>query len=223
MTNHRRMLPLLVIFICCVVMAPFAQSQTKPPRPNVVWILSEDNPADDLRHFGIGGATTPNIEALAAHGGTFDHAFSNSPVCSIARTTLVMSSYSPRIGTPSHRTPSHRSAFHRSEFHRSPSHSSAVPATLSEGLQMFPANLRQTGDSRSTESSQIFNAAVYWNDHTDGRFAIETDQIHGLIPRPNANSELANRKLANSELANSELAKPWNDLRSEHAARSVAP
>ena len=53
-------------------------------RPNIVWIVSEDNSVHYLRHFFPGGAETPNIEALASAGVTFDHAFSNSPVCSVA-------------------------------------------------------------------------------------------------------------------------------------------
>ena len=48
-------------------------------------------------------AGTPNIEALAAHGLIFDHAFSNAPVCSVARTTLATGCYGPRIGTQFHR------------------------------------------------------------------------------------------------------------------------
>lgn len=136
MTNHRRILPLPIICICFVVMAAFAQSQT--PRPNVVWIMSEDNSADYLRHFDVGGASTPNIESLAAHGVTFDHAFSNAPVCSVARTTLITSCYAPRICT---------------QFHRK-----TVPAKLPDGLQMFPAYLRQAGYYTTNSSKEDYNA-----------------------------------------------------------------
>ena len=57
-------------------------------RPNIVWILSEDSSKHYFRHFDAGGVATPSIEALAAAGVTFDRAFSNAPVCSVARTTL---------------------------------------------------------------------------------------------------------------------------------------
>ncbi len=57
-------------------------------RPNIVWIVSEDNSIHYLAHFFDGGAAAPQIESLAAHGLTFDHAYSNAPVCSVARTTL---------------------------------------------------------------------------------------------------------------------------------------
>ncbi|NNE01480.1 MAG: sulfatase-like hydrolase/transferase [Pirellulaceae bacterium] len=94
-------------------------------RPNIVWILSEDNSIHYLNHFFDSGAEAPNIEALAAHGLTFTHCFSNAPVCSVARTTLATGCYGPRIGT---------------QFHRRYK-SAPMPA----GLKMFPAYLRDAG------------------------------------------------------------------------------
>ncbi|MEO0414010.1 MAG: sulfatase-like hydrolase/transferase [Verrucomicrobiota bacterium] len=72
-------------------------------KPNFVFIVSEDNSIHYLKHFFEGGAETPNISAMAAHGLTFDHAFSNAPVCSVARSTLATACYAPRIGTQYHR------------------------------------------------------------------------------------------------------------------------
>ena len=107
-------------------------------RPNVVWIVSEDNSHHYLAHFFEGGAAAPQIEALAAHGLTFDHAYSNAPVCSVARTTLATGCYGPRIGT---------------QFHRR-----YVPAAMPEGLRMFPALLRQAGYYTSNNSKKDYNA-----------------------------------------------------------------
>lgn len=107
-------------------------------RPNVVWIVSEDNSIHYLNHFFEGGATTPNIEALAAEGLTFNHAFSNAPVCSVARTTLATGCYGPRIGT---------------QFHR---RYAMVP--MPEGLRMFPAYLRDAGYYTTNNSKTDYNA-----------------------------------------------------------------
>ncbi|WP_182865995.1 sulfatase-like hydrolase/transferase [Rhodopirellula sp. JC639] len=107
-------------------------------RPNVVWIMSEDNSADYLRHFDPDGAPAPNIEAMAAHGVTFDRAFSNAPVCSVARTTLITGCYAPRIGT---------------QFHRR-----YVSVPMPEGLQMFPAYLRAAGYYTTNNSKEDYNA-----------------------------------------------------------------
>ena len=107
-------------------------------RPNIVWIVSEDNSVHYLDHFFPGGAKAPNIEAMAAHGLTFDHAFSNAPVCSVARTTLATMCYGPRIGT---------------QFHRR-----YQLAPMPEGLRMFPAYLREAGYYCTNDRKKDYNA-----------------------------------------------------------------
>ena len=107
-------------------------------RPNIVWIVSEDNSVHYLKHFFPGGAETPAIEALAAHGLTFDNAFSNAPVCSVARTTLATMCYGPRIGTQFHRR------------YKSP--------PMPNGLRMFPEYLRKAGYYTSNNSKTDYNA-----------------------------------------------------------------
>jgi len=106
-------------------------------RPNVVWILSEDNSKHYLKLFDEGGAPAPNIEKLAKDGLVFEHAFSNAPVCSVARTTLATSVYAPRVFT---------------QFHRK-----LKPATLPEGWNMFPAYLRLAGYHTTNNSKTDYN------------------------------------------------------------------
>ena len=115
-----------------------AVSPETAARPNVVWIMSEDNSKHYLKHFDQDGAEAPHIEALARHGITFDHAFSCAPVCSVARTTLITSCYAPRIGT---------------QFHRR-----TKMATLPAGLKMFPAYLRAAGYYTTNNSKEDYNA-----------------------------------------------------------------
>lgn len=107
-------------------------------KPNVLWIMSEDNSVHYLKLFSEHGAPAPNIEALAADGLVFEHAFSNAPVCSVARTTLITSCYGPRIGT---------------QFHRR-----SKTAAMPEGLKMFPAYLREAGYYTTNNSKEDYNA-----------------------------------------------------------------
>ena len=107
------------------------------PPPNIVWITSEDNSKHYLKIFDDNGVSTPNIESLAATGIIFTHAFSNAPVCSVARSTLISGSYGPRIGT---------------QFHRK---QELVP--LPEGVEMFPAYLRKAGYYTSNNSKEDYN------------------------------------------------------------------
>lgn len=140
-------------------------------RPNIVWIVSEDNSVHYLDHFFDGGAEAPNIEALAAHGLTFDYAFSNAPVCSVARTTLATGCYGPRIGTQFHR---------RYEM-----------AAMPVGLRMFPAYLRDAGYYATNNSKKDYNAIegpgvwdessrmASWRNRTDGDQPFFHMESHG--------------------------------------------
>lgn len=107
-------------------------------RPNIVWLLSEDNSKHYLKLFDEAGAPTPNIAKLAEDGLLFEHAFSNSPVCSVARTTLQTGCFGPRIGT---------------QFHRK-----SKLAEMPEGLRMFPSYLREAGYYTTNNSKKDYNA-----------------------------------------------------------------
>lgn len=116
-------------------------------RPNVVWILSEDNSKHYLQLFDPAGTTTPNIAAMAKEGVLFQRAFSNAPVCSVARTTLLTGCYAPRIGTQYHR---------RSKL-----------AAMPTDVQMFPAYLRSAGYYTTNNSKEDYNAVKadnVWDD-----------------------------------------------------------
>ncbi|MEM7232259.1 MAG: sulfatase [Planctomycetota bacterium] len=107
-------------------------------KPNFLWLISEDNSKHYVRLFDPNGAPMPNIEAIAKEGLVFEHAFSNSPVCSVARTTLITSCYGPRIGTQFHR---------RSKL-----------ANLPGGVRMFPAYLRDAGYYTTNKQKKDYNA-----------------------------------------------------------------
>ena len=107
-------------------------------RPNFVWLISEDNSVHYMKMFDEHGAETPRIEQLARHGLVFDNAFSNSPVCSVARTTLITSCYGPRICTQYHRR--------------------SVLAPMPDGLRMFPAYLRDVGYYTTNNQKKDYNA-----------------------------------------------------------------
>ena len=131
---------------CALVSATAAAAD----QPNFVWILSEDSSQHYLKLFTPSGAATPHIEKLAQDGVVFQHAFSNSPVCSVARTTLITSCYAPRIGTQHHRR--------------------SVVAPMPDGLQMFPFYLRSAGYFTTNNSKKDYNAVEdegVWNISSD--------------------------------------------------------
>lgn len=129
----------LTILLGGALLIGWVASGLAADRPNVVWILSEDNSKHFLRLFDESGAATPNIERLAARGLAFEHAFSCAPVCSVARTTLMSGIYAPRIGA---------------QFHRK-----LKEVTLPAGWHLWPWYLRQAGYYTSNNSKTDFNTA----------------------------------------------------------------
>jgi N-sulfoglucosamine sulfohydrolase len=67
--------------------------------PNILWIVSEDNSSHWMGCYGNTQAQTPRIDALAKQGVLFEHAYSNAPVCAVARATILNGTYSPTMGT----------------------------------------------------------------------------------------------------------------------------
>lgn len=68
-------------------------------RPNILWITSEDNSHHYIGCYENQLAKTPNIDSLAAMGILFNHAYSNAPVCAVARSTILTGQYAVSQGT----------------------------------------------------------------------------------------------------------------------------
>jgi arylsulfatase A-like enzyme len=110
---------------------------SKDEQPNFVWIISEDNSTHYMELFDPQGIATPHMASMAREGILFTRAFSNAPVCSVARSTLISSCYGPRTGA---------------QFHR---RSKLVP--LPEGVEMFPAYLKRAGYYTTNNSKEDYN------------------------------------------------------------------
>lgn len=68
-------------------------------RPNILWIVSEDNNVSVVGCYGNSYATTPNIDKLAREGVLFRNAFATAPVCAPSRCTIITGMYPPTLGT----------------------------------------------------------------------------------------------------------------------------
>ena len=105
--------------------------------PNIVWLTTEDNSPQYMKLYNGDGVAMPAIEKLAKDGIVYDNAFSNAPVCSVARSTLITGCYAPRIFT---------------QFHRRTRH---VP--LPEGVMPFPYYLKKAGYYTTNNSKEDYN------------------------------------------------------------------
>ncbi len=140
----------ILVFVLLTLHISCSPEKDKLEKPNIVWITSEDNSKHYLKMFDPNGISTPNIESLANHGLTYNRAFSNSPVCSVARSTIISGSYGPRIGA---------------QFHRK---MAAVP--MPDSTLMFPAYLREAGyytTNNRKEDYNIIKGDSVWDDSSN--------------------------------------------------------
>jgi arylsulfatase A-like enzyme len=87
----------LTLFLLLIL--SFVNSAISADRPNILWITAEDYSASWLGCYGNKQALTPNIDALADRSVLFTAAFSNGPVCAVARSTILTGAYAPTIGS----------------------------------------------------------------------------------------------------------------------------
>ncbi|MEO6810061.1 MAG: sulfatase-like hydrolase/transferase, partial [Isosphaeraceae bacterium] len=155
------MTPLKFAVVATTVLLLSATAKGGPPpldRPNILWLTSEDHGP----HMGCYGdllASTPNVDALAAKGVIYTHAWSNAPVCAPARTTLISGLYATSTGGESMRS------------------RVAYPA----GLKMFPQWLRKAGYYCTNNVKEDYNlekpgkvwdvssAKAHWKDRQPGQ------------------------------------------------------
>ncbi|MEO2006418.1 MAG: sulfatase-like hydrolase/transferase, partial [Candidatus Poribacteria bacterium] len=62
-------------------------------RPNILWICTDQQRSDTLGCYGNEWVHTPNIDALAEGGVLFQHAYSQSPVCTPSRASFLTGRY----------------------------------------------------------------------------------------------------------------------------------
>ena len=118
---------------------------TAADKPNIVWITSEDNSAHWLGCYGNKHTKTPNIDALAAQGVLYNAAFSNAPVCAIARSTLLMGRYATSMGTQNMRS-------------RYP-----IPKTFKSYPQLLQEAGYHTHNASKTDYNIKGNDKAHWN------------------------------------------------------------
>jgi uncharacterized sulfatase len=130
--------------------APLVLSAQATARPNVLWLTCEDI-SPNLACYGDKFAQSPALDALAAKGVKYRHAWSNAPVCAPARTTIISGMYPPSTG---------------SEHMRS-------ETILAPGQKMFPQILREAGYYTSNNQKEDYNLA-----HTGKVWDESSNQAH---------------------------------------------
>lgn len=133
---HLRLTCLPLAFLLLAGAARAADASA--PRPNILWVVSEDNSANFVSGYGDPLARTPHIERLAKDGILFERAYSTSAVCAPTRASIITGMTAPTLGTQHMR--------------------SNVP--MPPWLRYFPAYLRDAGYFTTNRAKTDYNAAV---------------------------------------------------------------
>ena len=103
--------------------APAADAGTGAKRPNMVFLLTDDQPQIGLGCMGNRHIRTPNMDALAAEGMLFTKAFVTTSICACNRATILTGQTMRRHGID--------------DFHK--------PLSAEAFAQSYPMLLRQAG------------------------------------------------------------------------------
>ena len=74
-------------------------------KPNILWVVSEDNTFNFVGAYGDPLARTPTLDRLAATGIVFERAHCPAPVCAPTRHAIITGVYATTRGAPADDTP----------------------------------------------------------------------------------------------------------------------
>jgi arylsulfatase A-like enzyme len=114
---------LIALVLGLVAAETRAASQPTAPRPNLVFLLTDDMRWDALGCAGDKIIHTPNVDRLAAQGVLFHNCFATTPICAVSRASIFTGQYERRHGV--------------ADF--------STPLTADQWAQTYPALLRQAG------------------------------------------------------------------------------
>ena len=83
-------MPYLISFFLCLCLSLFGKEK---PKPNIIFILTDDQRWDALGVAGNSIIKTPQMDELAKKGVYFKNAFSTTPICAASRASILTGLY----------------------------------------------------------------------------------------------------------------------------------
>jgi arylsulfatase A-like enzyme len=80
-------------FLAALPVVSAAAAAPTPPRPNILYIMTDQQHAGMMSCTGNRWVTTPAMDRLSAQGVRFELAYSSNPVCMPARTSMMTGRY----------------------------------------------------------------------------------------------------------------------------------
>lgn len=75
-----------------------SQAARAAERPNIIFLLTDDQATYSLGCYGNRDVKTPQIDALSAEGVTFDHHYDTTAICMASRATVMTGMYEYKTG-----------------------------------------------------------------------------------------------------------------------------
>lgn len=155
-----------LFFFCLLLTEPgLSQSEPKPTRPNIVWIVCEDMSP----HLGVYGekiAKTPVLDQLASEGRMYSNVFTTAGVCAPSRAAIITGCLQTTIG-----------AMHMRTLGMSASAKGAYPANFKTysampgpDVRCFPELLRAAGyycTNNAKEDYQFEEPPTVWDESSN--------------------------------------------------------
>jgi arylsulfatase A-like enzyme len=83
----------LAVFAFIALTASNASVVAQPARPNILFILTDDQRFDALGYAGHPILKTPNLDRLASKGVRFPNSFVTTPICAASRASILSGTY----------------------------------------------------------------------------------------------------------------------------------
>ena len=83
---------------------------TRPDRPNLLFIFTDEQRADTMAAYGNHNIRTPNLNMFSKQSFVFENAYVSQPVCTPSRSTILTGTYPHSNGCTSNNATLHRDA-----------------------------------------------------------------------------------------------------------------
>ena len=98
-SQHMKLCTLLqLIILCCTNQLLAAGQAVKPDRPNIIFILTDDQRWDSVGFMGQKIGKTPHLDRLAQQGTVFENAFVTSAICTPSRACYMLGQFERKHG-----------------------------------------------------------------------------------------------------------------------------
>lgn len=146
------LLAITLLFFSCNNESTSSQDESSMKRPNIVWLVCEDQSPYFFPFYGDSTVRLPNLEQLANEGVVYENMYAPVPVCSPARSAIITGMYPATLGTHNMRVFNPYKPENEAGINV-PSYSPVFP----EGVRPFTEYLRAAGYYCTNNSKEDYN------------------------------------------------------------------